>query len=435
MARRTKNDVAWERYFEKTDSFEEIKDNGYFYVTSKDLKNIAEREPRLMAKLDTSRKRPKVFRDNDLTIFPVKNGKYIVFEDPEEKSYFSFKEKLDDLEVEEYDSNVNLNSFDTYPEDQSLSESQAIDFSFVSSLFSNFTQDNNLNLTVRGRLYSDSFSFVLPENNHEVDVSSVQIEVDSGYESDKGVYLVEAKVGKRSNFHIRQLYYPFLQWRNKTEKDVVPIFFTFTNGKYYLTQFSFSENFGELEIIENRCFTINEEPRPKVNITSLVKQEKKRIEPPSDVPYPQANDLDKIVDLVHMIDEGVIEKEEIAEFFDFDERQADYYSNAGIYLGFLRRGNENSSFALTKKGKKFVSLNTRSKRIKYLVEEMTNKKSLNEVLRIFAQNGFDIDRTRSKDIAKIIRKHRRELGQNTAQRRASTIRAWLKWILNNCEVK
>jgi len=50
----------------------------------------------------------------------------------------------------------------------------------------------------------------------------------------------------------------------------------------------------------------------------------------------QANDLDKIVDIItNFKSAGLSNKPAIAEFFDFDERQGDYYANAGYYLGLL----------------------------------------------------------------------------------------------------
>ena len=57
-------------------------------------------------------------------------------------------------------------------------------------------------------------------------------------------------------------------------------------------------------------------------------------------PYPQANDLDKIIDLVSYIGNEEKSKFEIAEYFEFDERQGDYYANAGCYIGFLERNND-----------------------------------------------------------------------------------------------
>jgi len=291
----TLNDEAWSRYFEATSTLKNIEQRGYAYITADELKELGQREPRLMAKLDTLHRRPKVFKDNALTIFPVRNGEYIIFEDPDRKSYFEFGKQLERIPVRRYDSQVDLISFDSYPRGQSLNEAQAIDFAFISSLLKAFTADENLRLTIRGRFYSGDFGFDLWEIDHRVHVSSVQIEIDAGYESDKAIYLIEAKVGKRDDFHIRQLYYPYLEWSNRSQKDIVPIFFVYSNGKYCFTEFSFGGNFGDLEVVRRGCYTINESPTSYVDISELLYLTPER-EEPEKVPYPQANDLDKVVD-------------------------------------------------------------------------------------------------------------------------------------------
>ena len=74
----------------------------------------------------------------------------------------------------------------------------------------------------------------------------------------------------------------------------------------------------------------------RLNLKQLLAES--RIEPEPDVPYPQANDLDKVIDIVtNFHSAGLTNKPAIAEFFDFDERQGDYYANAGYYLGLLKR--------------------------------------------------------------------------------------------------
>ena len=41
------------------------------YVTAKEVKDIARKEPRLMAKMDTIEDMPKVFQENGLFLLPV----------------------------------------------------------------------------------------------------------------------------------------------------------------------------------------------------------------------------------------------------------------------------------------------------------------------------------------------------------------------------
>ena len=112
---------------------------------------------------------------------------------------------------EVHHSGVNLSTFDSYPGSQQLNESQAIDFAHLTSLLQRFTGEDNLYFTIRGRLYSGQFSFELPSCDHAVDVTGVQIEVDAGFESHSAIFLIEVKVGRREDFHIRQLYYPYLE--------------------------------------------------------------------------------------------------------------------------------------------------------------------------------------------------------------------------------
>lgn len=426
----TLNDEAWSRYFGATSVLQMIEQQGYAYVTADDLKRLGRREPRLMAKQDTLRHRPRIFKDNALTVFAVKNGEYIIFKDPERKSYFEFSRQLEETPVERYDSRVDLRSFDSYPRGLNLNEAQAIDFAFISSLLKDFAEDENLRFTIRGRSYSGSFEFYLQEIGHRVHVSGVQIEVDAGYESDHAIYLIEAKVGSRDTFHIRQLYYPYLEWSSKTRKDIVPIFFVYSNGKYCFTKFSFGRSFGDLEIVQRRCYTINESPKLYVDISELLRLIPEE-EEPEDVPYPQANDLDKVVDTMKLIGIGGDDKAQLAEFFEFEERQGDYYANAGCYLGFARR--EGRRFVLTHLGRELAQLESFSERTKSLLARMLARPTFRAVFGLLVANGFDLDGIENAKIAEIIASHTSLTG-STPLRRTSTVRSWTRWMLENCQL-
>jgi hypothetical protein len=425
----SKNDVAWRKFFDETDTLEEIKREGMCHVLASDLKRIAEREPRLMAKLDTLAIRPKVFRQNSLTIFPVKNGEYVIFEDPEEKSYYSFSREENALPVDVYDSQVDLTSFDAYPGNQNLSESQAIDFAYIASLIKHFTADENLCLAIRGRLFSGAFHSHLPTNDRRVDVSGVQIEVDAGYESPDAIYLIEAKVGKRDDFHIRQLYYPYLEWSNRSRKRIVPIFLVYTNGKFYLYEFSFSQDFGALRVARSSCFSINESPIACIHIGDLLRAYDVEDEP--SVPYPQANDLDKVVDLVSLVDSGLTTKTEIADFFEFDERQGDYYANAGRYLGLLDR--ENGRYVITDLGQQFTQTRSISAKSRLLIEQLLTRPSFRATFELLLQRDLELDAVSNKEMAAAVAQFT-NLSRSTPGRRASTVRSWLRWILENSEI-
>lgn len=59
----TKNSSAWAAFFSKTETFQEIANLGYSYVTAETMKIISGRKPRLLAKIDTWRECPEVFKN------------------------------------------------------------------------------------------------------------------------------------------------------------------------------------------------------------------------------------------------------------------------------------------------------------------------------------------------------------------------------------
>src|SRR5690606_4873106 len=96
----------------------------------------------------------------------------------------------------------------------------------------------------------------------------------------------------------------------------------------------FNEDFGDLTARRTQGYVIDESPTVTIDLEDALQRAPMKEE---STPYPQANDLDKVVDLVTVVDDEVNSKHKIAEFFEFDERQGDYYANAACYLGLLER--------------------------------------------------------------------------------------------------
>ena len=417
-------DDAWERVFNRMPVAETLARDGIFRISADELKLHGGREPRLMAKIDTLAERPAILAEHGLALFPVRNGHYALFPDPEGKSFFSFGGE-ETSAVRAFRSTVDLNLYDTYPRGQESSESQALDFAFLSSLLPSFCGDAAMRLTLRGRFFSGSFAFATPRRDLAVEVSRVQIEVDAGYEGDQGIYLIEAKRGRREDFHIRQLWYPYLHWSARTRKRVVPIFFAYSNGQYFLTEFAFGEAFGDVRAVRNRAYCL-EEPRAAVDLPALLAATVAGAEPEG--AFPQANDLDKVVDLVLIASNGNVTKARIAEAFGFEERQGDYYANAAAYLGLLRRAD--AAFEITGAGIAFNALRSRAERTRALVGRMLAIPSLREAVRLLVERGFRAEKIAAGELADVIRE-RTGLGASTPGRRASTLRAWLGWIMGN----
>jgi hypothetical protein len=417
----TKNDNAWEKLFKDNNLLSIIQDKGIAYVTADLMKKY--REPRLMAKIDTCELLPKVFKSNKLSILPIKNGEYAIFRDPHKQSFFKFPEDFDQIEVKQHDPSLSLTGFDSFRNLEDLNESQALDLALMSSIIKSFTNENKLWLTIRGRHFTRDFKVKIPSIQQYLDVSRVQIEIDAGYESENAIYIFEAKIGKRENFNVRQLLFPYLEWKNRTLKPVIPVFFFFTNGFYYLFQFDLGYSLDASRIVKQSCYTLSS--KRKIDIRSLIidsSVDKSLVE---NIPFPQANDLDKVIDTVSIVNQGYVDKESLSEVFEFDERQGDYYGNAARFLGFLDR--KDKEFLLTNEGKRLIQLKSPYERASLVVSQLVMRPVFHQIFQKLLYYDLDFDLLDSINISQIIADNTALTGKTPA-RRASTVKQWIRWI-------
>ena len=136
---------------------------------------------------------------------------------------------------------------------------QHLDLAYASSLIRTFMDDPSLLLTIRGRKYTPKFNFMV--RNQFIEVEGVQTEVDAGYEGRDQIVLIEAKNTTVSNTIIRQLYYPFRQWKSFTNKNVCLLFFDKDSHSniYNIWQYAFqTENdYNSIRLIKSGRFFID----------------------------------------------------------------------------------------------------------------------------------------------------------------------------------
>ena len=418
----TKNDVAWKELFKENNIMSDIRKHGISYVTAESMKKY--REPRLMAKIDTSELLPQIFKSNDLSILPVKNGEYAIFKDPKNHSFFYFPEDLNLISVKQHIPEISLSEFESFDNLENLNEAQALDTALLSSIIKDFTKERNLWLTIRGRQFTRDFQVFIPGINQNIDVSKVQIEIDAGYESEKAIYLFEAKIGKRENFNIRQLLFPYLEWTNRTIKPVIPIFFFFTNGFYYFFQLDLCKSLDKSKVIKQSCYTLSD--IGEFDLDYLIRDAILEPDLIHGIPFPQANDLDKVIDTVSIVNQGYENKEEISDIFEFDERQGDYYGNAARFIGIL--GKIDNKFYLTEEGRNLLKISSPFKRAEYLVKLLVKRPVFHQLFNSLVEKRFNIEALDSINISEIISENS-DLTGSTPPRRASTVRQWMKWIL------
>lgn len=248
-------DTVWAKIFERYAMDKHNFDEAPFALAGKQIKAVSrhfdttsDREVRVLCKQDTRESRPGVFKEKGLFLLPVTNSSYVVVKG---EGYIDIPPvtHATELYVSKLDYKLDTSTVGN-------SEMQHIDFAYASSLIRTALADDSLVLTIRGRKYTPTFTFRV--NQSEIQVSSVQTEVDAGYEGRNQVALVEAKATHASNTLIRQLYYPFRQWQQATKKKIISLFFAKNGNEYSIWHFEFADpnNYNSIYLVDSRKFII-----------------------------------------------------------------------------------------------------------------------------------------------------------------------------------
>ena len=235
----TGNSPSWRAIFDRYEIDRHNFDVAPYIISAAQIKEAcqdfirtSEKEVRILCKQDTREDRPQVFRERGLFLLPVRNGAYAIVKG---EGYVNVPPVNSPLQ--DYISNF---PFELETTRVGNSEMQHLDYAYALSLIRHFVEDDSLVLTIRGRKYTPAFEFIVGE--FDIQVRSVQTEVDAGFEGENQVVLFEAKGGNATNTIIRQLYYPFRQWQTYTKKRVSTLFFQRAGqNEYHIWQFGFDD--------------------------------------------------------------------------------------------------------------------------------------------------------------------------------------------------
>ena len=251
------NSKSWKKIFDDYKILEHDFNKAPFLLSATQIKRACQRfkqtgqkEVRILCKQDSRESRPDIFKKHGLFLLPVKNGYYNIIKG---EGYVDIP--LIEKEIVVYSSKLSFPLDTTKIGD---SEMQHLDYAYAASLIRTFTQDDSLVLTIRGRKYTPEFEFYV--GKQLIKVSSVQTEVDAGYEGKNQVVLIEAKNFNATNIIIRQLFYPFRQWQKQTKKKVITLFFDRIKSEntYSIWQFEFSDpkDYNSIELVKSGKFRI-----------------------------------------------------------------------------------------------------------------------------------------------------------------------------------
>jgi hypothetical protein len=371
-------------------------------ITADQVRELSGREPRLMMKFDHSYQLPPALADEGKFILPLKNGLYAILKG---QGYHQPEPCPPPIDF------PRRNSFELETSVSGVSEMQHLDLAFNTGLFAEFTGQPMLYPTLRGRKYSPAFSFSV--GPHRLEVESVQIEIDQGYEGPDCIIVVEAKIGECKDFHLRQLYYPFRAWRQQSNKAVRPIFFTYepSSGLYRFREYAFEpeEIYQAPRLVKAAAYRL-------VDPVAAVPA---RLSARSAAPVPQADKMSRIADIPILVALGYSEPGRLAERMAFDPRQGRYYLDAARALGLL-----SEDYSLTPAGLEYVQASP-PLRQQMLARSILGQPLVREVLvsLLLAPQG----RLQREEVIELI-VAASALSPSTATRRAQTLWAWLGWL-------
>ena len=421
----TKNNIAWEKLFDKYQILADIERNGRAVVTSSAIKEF--REPRLMTKFDHSSNLPSLFRKHKLTILPITRGKYVI---AKMRTYRSL-DHADDHGVIYLEFPPHIQSIEYT---NITSEAAAINCAYVSGIFADFLDEEELQPTVSGRMSSGSFDFAICRTDNsgylQIDVNNSQIEIDAGYEGVNSLSLIEAKMSISSDFLVRQLYYPFRLWREKVSKEIKLLFLVYSNGVFHLYQYCFEDPniYNSVELVKYQRYSLGQADITLDDIQKLLNSADSVAEP--EIPFPQADSFERVINLCELLfDVAELSQEEVTTTYDFDVRQTRYYIRAGSYLGFIERIYDGGvKYRLTDKGRALFEMSYREKQLCF-AHAILRHNVFSKTLALYLKKSEAPSRAETIAIMKDSGLYKVK-SDETYKRRASTVLGWTHWILS-----
>lgn len=418
---------AWKALIDKYNIIEEIQKNGCFHIKASQIKEF--KEPRLMAKWDSTESLPPILKSNKINILPDSRSSYVL-------SDFLLYQEIPELEehVTQMD-HVELPNYESIDINNISSEANAINVLLLTGILDDFLDTNNNVATFNGRMGTGIFDFVVntvKNKKQTVNVNNAQCEIDGGFENENSVVIMEAKNVVHEDFHVRQLYYPYRLWKSKVNKPIRLVFSVYSNMIYRLFEYRFNvlEDYSSIELVRTKNYSLQDttitlddlvELRAETAILTDDNMEN------TEIPFIQANSMERIISLLENMYDNAMTSQQIAELMDFEPRQSDYYYNAGKYLGLFEKTSDDKQkvVSLTPLGNKVFKLNYKDRQLK-LVQLILEHK-------IFSDFFDEIIETGELPEKRLIENEMRALhvcDEGQIVRRASSVYGWLKWIFN-----
>ncbi|MDR2522107.1 MAG: hypothetical protein LBC93_00150 [Synergistaceae bacterium] len=147
------------------------------------------------------------------------------------------------------------------------------------------------------------------------------------------------------------------------------------------------------------------------------------------IPFPQADSFARVINICELLNEQELSRNEVTERYAFDARQTNYYTDAARYLGLLKKRTSRATpiYELSDTGKHILRLNYKQRQLAFCSLILSHR-AFGDTLRQCLEIG---DMPLTLEIIQIMKKANlyNVSSNSTFERRSSTIKSWLNWIL------
>lgn len=138
----------------------------------------------------------------------------------------------------------------------------------------------------------------------------------------------------------------------------------------------------------------------------------------NNVPFPQANNMKKIIKLLMTGESILVDKENTMKLIEVNStRQVAYYFSALQFFKYLTHDKKLTESALAIAGNE-----------KAIKEDIYCQLIKNDLFKIFYDKFLDYNKIDINCIKKYLKESKSDLSESTINRRASTIKAWVEWM-------
>jgi len=219
-------------------------------------------------------------------------------------------------------------------------------------------------------------------------------------------------------------------WAGKINKTVIPMLMTYSNDifSFFIYKFEDYLNYNSMIFVEQKNYVIDSEQIQLDDVYKVFSTVNVVVEPDK-IPFPQADSFERVIDLLSLLVEKDLTKDEITENYQFDRRQTQYYTDAGRYIGLISKHKDSIckeiTYSLTDNGKLILRKKHKAKYIE-LIKIILKYKVFYEVFNLTIMNG---EIPGKQKVCQVMQENSLAINNATIARRSTTVRSWLEWIL------